>query len=114
VRNSDLVARIAAGVELLAVLWSLLMCFLWFISLIWVLVGLLWALLGLVVLVEGAIAVFILIKGYSPVGIAGPVIGLIASVFTFNIFGGAIEFLVLALFVGALVMRQNEDKEAAG
>lgn len=111
---SDITARVAAAVELLAVLMNLLLAFMWFLSLVWVLVGLLWALLGLVVLVEGAIAVFVLIKGYSPVGIAGPVIGLIASMFNFNLFMGLpLEFLVLILMIVALVLRGQEDAAAA-
>jgi hypothetical protein len=113
VRTSDLLARIGAAIELVAVMFNLFLAFVWFISLIWVLVGLLWALLGLVVLVEGALALFVLIKGYSPVGIVGPLIGLVASAFNFNFFfGDGIELIVLVLMIFALVLRGQEDAAA--
>ncbi len=113
-RNSDVLARVAAVIELMSVLFNLLLAFVWFISLIWVLVGVLWGLLGLVALVEAGIAVFILVRGASPLGIAGPVIGLVVSLCNFNFFlGVGAEVIVLCLLIGALVMRSNEDKELA-
>lgn len=108
VKNSDLMARIAAGVEIMAVLFNLVLAFIWFIGFVWVLVGLAWALVGLVALVEGVIAVFVIVKGYSPAGIVGPLLGLGVSICNFNFFGGMIEMVVLMLMVGALVVRNNE------
>lgn len=112
-RNSDLTARIAAGVELLAVLFNLILAFVWFLSLIIALIGVLWGLVGLVAVVEAVIAVFILVKGYSPVGIAGPLIGIGVSLCNFNLVGGAMEVLVLALMIGSLVLRGQEDAAEA-
>lgn len=112
-KNSDLIARIGAGIELMAVLFNLGMSFLWFISFIWVLVGVLWGFVGLVAVVEACIAVFVLIKGYSPVGLAGPLVGLFVSLCNFNFMGGTIELMALGLLVGALVMRGNETAAEA-
>lgn len=112
-RNSDLTARIAAGVELLAVLFNLLVAFMWFLSLVWVLVGLFWGLVGLVALLEGVLCLFILVKGYSPVGILAPVLGLGVSLFNMNIMGGGLEFLCLILMIVGLVLRGQEDQAAA-
>jgi hypothetical protein len=112
-RNSDLTARIGAGLELMAVLFNLLVAFMWFISLVWVLVGLFWALVGLMALVEAAIAVFVLVKGYTPLGIAGPVIGIGVSVCNFNFMGGGLEAFALVLMIVGLVLRGQEDAAAA-
>ena len=112
-RNSDVAARIGAAVEVIAILFNLLAAFLWFISFIWVLIGLLWGLVALVALVQGAIALFVMVKGYSPVGIAGPLLGIGVSLCNFNFFAGSIEVLVLLLMIGALVLRGQEDAAGA-
>lgn len=111
-RNSDLTARIGAGLELMAVAINLLVAFMWFLSLVWVLVGVLWMLVGLVALVEAAIAVFVLVKGYTPVGIAGPLLGIGVSLFNFNVMGGGLEVFVLVLMIVGLVLRGQEDAAA--
>lgn len=108
VKNSDLMARIAAGVEIMAVLFNLVLAFIWFISFVLLLVGIAWGLVALVALIEGIIAVFVIVKGYSPAGIVGPILGIGVSVCNFNFFGGMIELVVLMLMVGALVVRNNE------
>lgn len=112
-KNSDLAARIAAVAELMAVLLNLFVAFIYFISLIWVLVGLLWGLVALGALIEGLVAVFVLVKGYSPVGIVGPLLGLGVSVCNLNFMGGMLEMLVLMVMIAALVLRQQEDAASA-
>lgn len=113
-RNSDLSARIAAGIELFAIAINLFLAFIWFLSLVWVLVGVLWAGLGLVLLVEGAIAVVVLIRGYSPLGLAGPIVGMLCSLCNFNFFFGvSMEMVVLVLMIVAMVMRNQEDAAEA-
>ncbi|MCA9492104.1 MAG: hypothetical protein KC621_19360 [Myxococcales bacterium] len=107
-KNSDLMARIAAGVEIMAVLFNLVLAFIWFISFVLLLVGIAWGLVALVALVEGALALFVVFKGYSPVGIVGPLLGIGVSICNFNFFGGMIEMVVLMLMIGALVVRNNE------
>ena len=112
-KNSDLAVRIGAALELMLVLFNLGLAFMWFISLVWVLVGLFWGLVGLGVLVEAGIAIFVLIRGYTPLAIVGPVLGLIASVCNFNLFGGMFEMVVLLVMIVAMVLRGQEDQAAA-
>lgn len=112
-RNSELIMRIAAAVELVAVLFNLFMAFIWFISLIWVLIGLLWGLIALAAVVEACVAVFVIVRGYSPFALAGPILGMIVSVCNFNLFFGlGIEMIVLVLFIVAMVLRGQEDAAA--
>lgn len=112
-RNSDLVVRVGAGLELMAVLFNLLVAFMWFITMIWVLVGLLWAVVGLVALVEGGLAVFTMVKGSSPVAFVGPILGLGVSLFNFNVMGGGLEVFVLVLMIVGMVLRGQEDAAVA-
>lgn len=112
-RNSDLLVRIAAGIDIVSALWNLLMAFVWFISLVWICVGVFWGLVALFVIGEIVVAVFALVKGYTPFAVAGPAIGLVASVCNLNVLSGGLTLVSLVLMIVGIVMRGQENEQAA-
>jgi len=93
------------------VLLNLLLSMLWFASLVMMVVGLFWALVAFGALVEGGIALFVLFNGYSPVGIAGPLLGLAVSLCNFNLVSGSFEMFALALMTASLMSGDDETSD---
>jgi hypothetical protein len=112
-RNSDLVVRISSFLMLFSAMWNGAMCLLWIAIMIWVLVGVLWFLPLLAVVVQFALAVLFLVTGHNKAVAIAPLLGLFASVCTFNLLVGGLELMNLALMIGSYVMRANEDAALA-
>jgi hypothetical protein len=113
VRNSDLIVRIASFLTLLSATWNGVLCVLWIAVMIWVLVGVLWFVPLLAVMAQFTLALVFLVVGHNKAVVVVPLLGLFASVCTFNFFGGALEVVNLCLMIASYVMRANEDQAHA-
>lgn len=108
--TSDILTRIGALLMMVSAAWNGVISFLWILSLIWFLVGFLWFVPLFIALAEGVLALVFLALGHNKAAIAGPLLGMCASVCNFNFIGIMIDFCAIALIVGGYISRAQEDK----
>ncbi len=110
----DLLTRIAAAVSLLATVYNLFLTLVFFAVFIWVAVGLCWSLVAVVLLLEGVVAIALLITGYRPWGFAVPILGVICSLCNFNFIGVILEVVSLILLAAAASQANTAQNERIG
>lgn len=110
---SDILARIAGMMMVMSSMLNGLWSLIWVGSLIWVCVGVFWFVPMFLALVVAGIGVAMMVLGHQQWGIAGPVLSLVASFCNFNVMGVMFDMVTLALMIGSLVMRNQENAALA-
>ena len=86
----------------------------WVGVMIWVCVGVLWFVPMIFAVIVFGIGVALMIMGHQQWGIVGSILALITSFCNFNVMGVMMDVLNLALMIGSIVVRKQDDEAAAG
>ncbi len=109
-RTQDVLVRVASLLTVFAALWNILMSGIWFLSLVWVLIGIMWLVPMALAVVEILLACGMLIVGFNRAAPVVPLLGMFISVCNFNIIGFGLELMALLLMVGAIAVHMSAEK----